>query len=309
MNVIAIDSGGTKIVGSVVDHEGNILAQKRHENTGQSGDFFVDTYRRIIGEYKEAFDAKAAAIGCNGRIDIKNGIVLDCAKKYPNWINRPIKAELEAQFGLPVHVDNDCRMGIEGEIWLGAAKGYRSVVGLMIGTGIGGGVAFDGDFVYGACYGAGEIGHTILHPGGRLCNCGQRGCAEMYVSGTALWKGYNMLSGKESMTSGYEFFQAHEKGDGIAKEVLDEFVSDLAYMLVTCCNLLNPDVLLLGGGLTDTKEHWREALERSFEQKASKFNAQTPIAYAKMGNKAALLGAAKMALSAYGTAPDRQGAG
>lgn len=292
MYAIAIDSGGTKIVGSVVDDNGNIVEKERHPNGGHSGDFLVETYCSIIEQYKKKYDISVVGIGCNGRIDVKQGIVKDCSQ-YTNYENRNIRKEIEGFSGLPISVNNDCYVGIYGEIWKGAAHGYNSVVGLMLGTGIGGGIYEDGHFLHGGHFGAGEIGHMILHRNGFPCYCGQSGCVERYVSGTALWKLYNERTGSGRISSGYEFFELYHAGDADAAAVLGQFVDDLSLVMVNIANFADPGVFLIGGGLADTKADWADNLTERYRHLAGPYLRNTPVVFAQMGNDAALLGAAK----------------
>ena len=252
MIAAAIDTGGTKINGAAVDEEGNILKKIRIENTGRTGAFIMDAYRKILRELTEAFPIKAVGIGAGGRIDERAGKVLYAVGIYQDYIGLPMKQLLEEEFQLPTAVTNDCRAGLIGEKWKGSAAGYENVTGIILGTGVGGGVIDHHRILEGAFSGFGEIGHMILHPGGRLCTCGQRGCAEQYISGTALWQIYNERSGSASLSSGYEFFGRVQHNDGIALEVLKEFQLDLASCAVSCANLLDPEVILIGGGLADT---------------------------------------------------------
>ena len=167
------------------------------------------------------------------------------------------------------------------------------MVGIVIGTGLGGAMVSNGAFWHGAQFGAGEIGHMILHPDGLPCYCGQKGCVERYVSGTALWSNYNREVGADRLHSGYQFFEVLRSGDPAARKVMDAFVDDLSLVMVDISNLCNPDAFLIGGGISDTRGVWAEALERRFRERVCGCMKDTAIVYASMGNDAALLGAAK----------------
>lgn len=292
MYAIAIDSGGTKIVGSVVDENGTILEKERHPSGEKNGNFLLETCCGIIEQYRRKYDISVIGIGCNGRIDVKQGIVKD-GSIYSNYNGRNIRKELHDFSKLPVSVNNDCYIGIYGEIWKGAAQGYDSVAGLILGTGIGGAIYENGRFLHGGHFGAGEIGHMILHRNGTPCYCGQSGCVERYVSGTALWKHYNERVKTEKISSGYEFFELYHASDPDATAVLEQFVEDLSLVMVNIANLADPGVFLIGGGLADTSADWAEKLAESYRHFAGSYLRSTPVVYAKMGNDAALLGAAK----------------
>lgn len=294
MYAISIDSGGTKVVGAVVDETGRILEKARHETTERNGDCLVAIYREIIREYTGRYPISVVGIGGNGRIDSQRGVILNCGV-YSNWEGRHLKEELESDCGLPVSVNNDCYSAIRGELWRGAARNYRVVAGIVIGTGIGGALVSDGVFWRGAHYGAGEVGHMILHRDGLPCYCGQHGCVERYVSGTALWCGYNRAVGREALHSGYEFFDLVAKGDATARAVLDDFVENLSIVMCNIANLCDPDAFLIGGGISETRAVWADALARRFRERIGGGASQAEIVYASKGNDAALLGAAKFA--------------
>ena len=301
MIAAAIDTGGTKINGAAVDEEGNILKKIRIENTGRTGAFIMDAYRKILQELTEAFPIKAVGIGAGGRIDERAGKVLYAVGIYKDYIGLPIKQLLEEEFRIPAAVTNDCRAGLIGEKWKGSAAGYENVTGIILGTGVGGGVIDHGRVLDGTFGGFGEIGHMILHPGGRLCTCGQKGCAEQYLSGTALWQIYNEKTGSESLSSGYEFFGRIQDKDGIALEVLKEFQLDLAGCVVSCANLLDPEVILIGGGLTDTADYWWDGFTAYYRELGNRHTQNQKLIRAARGNDAALLGAARIAFDLYKT--------
>lgn len=300
MVVAAIDTGGTKIAAAAVDEKGEILYKTRYPNTGRTGPFIMETYANAVEDLKKRFDIAAVGIGAGGRIGPKEGRVLYSVDIYSDYIGIPIATEMEARCGLPVAVDNDCRVAVYGERWLGAAKGIDDILGIILGTGVGGGYMVNGQTVYGVGGSAGEVGHLILHPGGLPCGCGQHGCVEQYLSGTALWKSYNRLAGREALMSGYEFFDRYTEGDAVAKQVLERFVDDLAVCTISVANLMAPAAILYGGGLMDTAEHWWERFLAACQAQRNPHVAATRLIRAEKGNDAALLGAAWLALQKLG---------
>ena len=292
MYAISIDSGGTKVVGAVVDEEGRILTKSRHEIPERDGNYLVGVFKNIITHYSQDYPIDVVGIGGNGRIDPVRGVILNCGV-HVNWQGRCLKDELQMASSLPVCVNNDCYCAIKGEIWQGAARDYAVVAGIIMGTGMGGAMADHGKFWRGAHFGAGEVGHMVLHRDGLPCYCGQRGCVERYVSGTALWSAYNRALGEEALHSGYEFFDRHRAGDPVARKVLDGFVDDLSLVMVNLSNLCDPDAILLGGGISETREVWGRELEQRYRQRVGGCMKDTRIVYASKGNDAALLGAAK----------------
>lgn len=307
----AIDTGGTKISGAAVDENGTILKKIRIENSGRSGPFIMDAYRRILTELQKDFPLDAIGIGAGGRIDEKQGTVLYAVGIYTDYIGLPIRRLLEQEFHLPTAVTNDCRAALAGEQWLGAAVGCQNVTGIILGTGLGGGVISRGHLLPGSFGGLGEIGHMLLHPGGRPCTCGQSGCAEQYLSGTALWKSYNQRLGWDALHSGYEFFELIGKRDKTALAILESFQKDLASLSVTLANLLDPELILIGGGLADTASCWWDGFLEHYHRIGNLHTQNQRLALASRGNDAPLLGAAHLAFQALingkiseGTKPD-----
>lgn len=300
MIAAAIDTGGTKIGGAAVDENGTILKKIRIENTGRTGPFIMDAYRQIIKELKKDFPLDAIGVGAGGRIDEEKGQVLYAVGIYTDYIGLPIKQLLEQEFHLPTAVTNDCRAALAGEQWLGAAVGYQDVTGVILGTGLGGGVISRGRLLPGSFGGLGEIGHMILHPGGRPCTCGQRGCAEQYLSGTALWTSCNQRLGWDHLHSGYEFFRLVDEKDKTALMILEAFQRDLASLTVTLANLLDPELILIGGGLSDTASCWWDGFLDHYHQTGNLHTKNQKLALASRGNEAPLLGAARLAFDLCG---------
>jgi len=319
MVVAAIDTGGTKIAGAAVDESGNILYRLSYPNTGRTGPFILDTYEQIVGDLQKKFQIGAIGIGTGGRIDPSDGTVVYATSVYKDYIGLSIGTIMTKRFALPAAVDNDCRVAVCGERWKGAAQGYDSVFGIILGTGAGGGFIQSGSIVPGAGFGAGEIGHLILYPGGKPCDCGQRGCAEQYISGTALWRAYNSggsgggrsgdgfcgsgggrktgggKTGSAEITSGYEFFELLSGGDPLAQSILNDFTVDLVACAVSVSNLLSPQAILIGGGLIDTADIWWERFASAYNEYGNTHCRNTVLLKAATGNDAALLGAACIA--------------
>ena len=306
MIVAAIDTGGTKIAGAAVDGDGDILYHLSYPNTGRNGVFILDTCEQIVRDLQKRFQISAIGIGTGGRIDPNGGTVVYATEVYKDYTGLSIGKIMAERCALPAAVDNDCRAAVYGECWKGAARGYDDIFGIFLGTGVGGGYILDGCLVHGAGFGAGEAGHLILHPGGKLCECGQKGCAEQYISGTALWQSYNSKAkcaetaiknkaGGAEITSGHEFFQLLRGLDPVAQSIMDEFTVDLAVCAVSLSNLLSPQVILIGGGLIDTADMWWERFISAYYESGNAHCRNTVILRAATGNNAALLGAARIA--------------
>ena len=295
MFVVAIDTGATKIAGAVVDENGTILTKTQRPNTGRTGPSIIETYIDIITEFQKDYNITAIGIGAGGRIDPKDGKVLFATDVYKDYIGLAIGSEITKRCSLPTAVDNDCRVAIYGEYWKGAVKGFDDVFGIILGTGVGGGYIHGGKPIYGAAASNGEIGHAILYPNGKPCLCGQRGCVEQYLSGTALWESYNNLSKNKTISSGYEFFELVDNNDEVAKGILDAFIQDLAICSVSIANNISPNAILLGGGLVDTADRWWGRFIDAYKNNGSAHCRGVAVLRAETGNNAALIGAAWIA--------------
>lgn len=295
MLALAIDSGGTKVVGAVISQEGQILNRVRYDIPHRDGDCLIAIYTDIFQQFRTKYEINVVGIGANGRIDPEKGKILDSGV-HAHWGGRLLVEELQALWGnIPICLHNDCHCAIKGELWKGAAREFDVVVGIIIGTGLGGALVDHGNFWYGSRFSAGEIGHTILQSNGIPCYCGQNGCAECYVSGSALWQNFNRLLGKDSLTSGYEFFERYHDGDTIAQQVMNEFIDGLKLLMINISNLCAPEAILIGGGIADTRDIWGKTLEERFYNEIGAYLKRTKIVYTSTGNDAAVYGAAKFA--------------
>ncbi|MFM7223942.1 MAG: ROK family protein [Actinomycetota bacterium] len=184
--VCAIDIGGTKLAAAVVRRDGTIVRRAHIPTpTGDDAEALLSTLLELIGSLGPEVAAIAAVgVGCGGPMSADGEAVSPL--NIPAWRGFPLRARLAAHFGVPVHVDNDAKALALGEGWLGAARGERDYIGMVVSTGIGGGIVLDGRLLDGADGNAGHIGHVVVEPDGRPCPCGARGCAEAEASGTAI---------------------------------------------------------------------------------------------------------------------------
>ncbi len=314
-NVIGVDMGGTKILSAVVNASGNILATAKMPTQAKDDTSIV--IDRISDCIKEAFQKsevsedtiRAIGIGAPGPLDPETGVVIFA----PNlgWKDVPLKTELEARIGIPTFVDNDVNVGTLGEHTYGAGRGVQNLVGIFVGTGIGGGIILNGELFHGASKTAGEIGHIIVQEGGPKCGCGNRGCLEALASRTAMTKQLRnaiMKKGKKSvitkLTDGDlqqirsgTLAKALRSKDKLTQNVFKKATKYLGVGIGSIVNFLNPDMIVLGGGVV-------EALDKNFIKnirKAAKKYALpdtlkgVQIVRAELGDDAGVLGAAALA--------------
>ncbi len=314
-NVIGVDMGGTKILSAVVNESGDILATAKIPTQAKDDTSIV--IDRIADSIKEAFQKSGVAvdtiqaigIGAPGPLDPQTGVVIFA----PNlgWKNVALKTELEDRLDIPTFVDNDVNIGTLGEHTYGAGKGIQNLVGIFVGTGIGGGIILNGELFHGASKTAGEIGHIIVKADGPKCGCGTRGCLEALASRTAMTKAFQkaiLKKGKKSiltkLTDGDldlirsgTLAKALRSKDKLTLKVFKQTTKYLGVGIGSIVNFLNPDMIVLGGGVV-------EALDDKFIdniRKAAKKYALpdtlkgVQIVRAELGDDAGVLGAAALA--------------
>jgi glucokinase len=184
--VLAVDIGGTKLAAAVVDRAGTITARVSAPTAGTDGEELFAALVGVVDEARaEAGDrVSACGVGCGG--PMRPGGVEVSPLNIRQWRAFPLRDRLAAHLGLPTFIDNDAKALTLGEGWVGAARRERNFLGMVVSTGVGGGIVVDGRLLDGASTNAGHIGHVIVEPGGRLCGCGARGCLEAEASGTAI---------------------------------------------------------------------------------------------------------------------------
>ena len=289
---IGIDLGGTNICGGLVDEGGNIL-KRASKRTGTGGRRVVlEKIADIINELMEGEPIEGVGIGSPGFIDVEGGQVLSNGGNIKGWAYTKIREELYLVFKhLPVFIENDANVAAICEEWLGAAKGMDNFVMLTLGTGVGGAIYSKKlGLWHGSNYQGGELGHTILYPNGRLCICGQRGCVERYVSGLAVERNYLELTGER--LRGEEIFK-NSLSQPKCKEVVHRFAMDLAILLITLKNMLDPAGIVIGGGVINSRYYWWDLMIDHYERNCNNPTGTT-IVPAKFLNDSGIIGAAKL---------------
>ena len=265
--VLGVDIGGTKVAVGLVDREGKILAQGRNPMVANG------TAEAAFQAVTDAIDSMAASesggvfqsigICAPGPLDPKTGVVLN-PPNLPCWRNFPLAEKIVAKYRVPVKVDNDANAAALAETRWGAARGFRYVFYATIGTGIGTGIVLDGRIYHGNTGSAGEGGHVSIDYRGPLCSCGKRGCIEILASGRAIGtRARAKLAAEPARRSAIlelakgdvaavtsEFVgQAYVAGDPLAREILLDTVEVLTPWFGNIVDLLDPDVLVVGGGV------------------------------------------------------------
>ena len=250
-----IDIGGTAVKLGIVDETGRVLL-KGEESVSFDGyqTPVLTTVRRAAKEFltTNSIPGESLAgigVSATGQIDSSKGIVAGTCGKFPNYIGSPIKSALEKDFGLPVRVANDANCMTLGEVWVGAAQGYTDVIGVTLGTGVGGGILTGGHLLEGARGLGGELGHYRTHAlDGVDCTCGAKGCWERYAATTALVRAAQEKN--PDWKDGRAIFAAAEAGNETVLALLDHWTDEIAQGLAGMVHIFNPQLILIGGGVS-----------------------------------------------------------
>lgn len=301
-----IDLGGTTVKCGLFETDGTLLEKweipTRKEEGGEK--ILPDIAETILAKMKEKQlkqeEIKGVGIGVPGPVNKKGEI--PCAVNL-NWGYKNIKKELEELTNLPAQAANDANVAALGEAWKGGAAGCENVILATLGTGVGGGIIVDGNIVFGAHGAGGEIGHASVNDEEtENCNCGKCGCLEQVASATGLVrlaKSALEKSDKESVLRGQEVtaklvFDAYKEKDELAGEIVAEFARYLGKALAIFAVVTDPDVILLGGGVSKAGEVLVEAVTAAYREYAFSACRETPIRLAELANDAGIYGAAKL---------------
>ncbi len=289
--IVAIDAGGTKISSALISSKGKILKKAKIPTEASKGKEAV--MANLIKSVDSVLqkDTVAIGIGMAGLIDAKKG-VFRVGPNFPkNFKDVPLAALLKKHFKKPVSLDNDVHCFTLAEAKLGAAKRKKTVVGITLGTGIGGGIVINGELYRGRDNAAGEIGHTTIGLGSKaLCGCGKFGHFEAYASGSAMSRLYKDITGKSVEPLAVE--NAAKNGDVEANKVFDIMSTGLADGLANVIHLLNPDVIVVGGGLAHVDILWKPAMNKLSKSIIFPELLDTPVVRSVLAGDANLLGAA-----------------
>lgn len=294
--ILAIDIGGTAVKMGLVDEQGTIHA--RHEASVCYDGYRTPILTTVIREAKaflqrEQAQAEGIGVSATGQVDDTAGAVIGTNGKIPGYEGTQIKREMEAAFGVPAYALNDANAAALGECFAGRAKGFRHVLMVTLGTGVGGGIVLGGRIFGGARGIAGELGHFTLYQDGVSCPCGKRGCFESYAATTALVRRAIEATGEPEL-NGRIIFSRAAAGDKIMCGVLSRWIDDIAAGISGLVHIFNPEIVLIGGGVSAQEELLIAPLRRRvLESVMPRFGEGLLIERATLGNDAGLIGAAR----------------
>jgi glucokinase len=304
---LAIDIGGTKMAAAAVQANGRVLASKLTptplaETADELFRALENMCRGLLLETRA--DMSAIGVGCSGPMEYPSGVVSPL--NIPIWRDGfPLRARLEAAFERPCAVDNDAKALALGERWQGAGRGSDNMLGMVVSTGVGGGIILNGRLLHGAAGNAGHIGHVIVWPDGPVCGCGARGCVEGVASGSGLGRRLSeaLAAGvKTSLASGAsaaEIAAAARQGDGLASELFRTAGEGIGRGIASTAALLDLELVVIGGSIAlNAWDVLGPPLEAELRRTARfNFTRDLRIAHAELGDRAGLLGAAALAFA------------
>ncbi|CUN08338.1 ROK family protein [Turicibacter sanguinis] len=304
MKYLGVDIGGTAVKLGIVDKTGEIISTY---SKGVAFDAYetpiIETVKVAIDEFFEKEQVELAdflgiGVSATGQIDYRSGCVIGVGGNIKNWCHTNIKEELELKYGLKTTVLNDANCMIIGEKWLGRAKGYEHVIGITIGTGVGGGILVNGEILQGTTGIGGELGHFSIDSHGVKCRCGNIGCYENYASMTALvnkvLEGYDELDLPVSRdeVNGRVIFEALEAGNEKVADMVEEWILMIAKGLVSLVHLFNPEIIVIGGGVCTQEERFIKPIrEYVLSHAMEQFKKELKVESAMLFNNAGLVGA------------------
>lgn len=310
--IVGVDLGGTTTKLAFINMNGEILHKWEipTDNSNEGQNITTNISNAIDQKLVDLKEQKTKLIGIGmgapGPIDYETGVVLNVVNL--GWKdNFPLQESLQSLTALPVVIENDANCAALGEMWNGAGKGAKDLVCVTLGTGVGGGVIANGNIVRGINGAAGEIGHITSIPyGGAPCNCGKSGCLETIASATGIVRlAENELSKGESKgqlavifaengkVTAKDVFDSARGGDELAKKLLDEVAFHLGFALANIANTLNPELIVLGGGVSRAGDILLDTVKVNFSMFAfSAVRDSTNLTLATLGNDAGVIGAA-----------------
>ena len=309
--VVGVDLGGTKILVAGMDGDHTILSRTRVPTDPKEGtEAVVDRIGWAVSQVVKEMDISSddvagIGVGAPGPLDPETGVVTFAPNL--NWNNVPLKAMLEARLSVPVFVENDVNVGVLGEHRLGAGRGMTDLIGVFVGTGIGGGVIIGGKLYQGYNRSAGEVGHMVVRAGGPRCGCGNRGCWEAVASRTAIvrriakafrkgekgWL-YRKIAGNPSQVKSRALSRALAKGDPLVVREMKREARYLGIGVANLVNLFSPRMVILGGGVVEAMEMWliKQVRRHVLRYALDHAMADVEIVPAALGDDAGILGCA-----------------
>ena len=285
MYKIGVDLGGTKTEIIVLDENLNVIERKRVPTPQNNYDEIINTITTLVSDVSQSTSDFSLGICCPGAISKQTGLIKNSNTQC--LIGKSLKEDLENKLQKNISIENDANCFTIAESKLGAGIGFDLVFGVIMGTGVGGGIVIDNTLHSGRTNIAGEWGHHTLHQNGNSCYCGKKGCVETYISGPSLEKRWNQFTGlTQTMPEIIENFD-----NRIGKQWKNEFLENFGHGLANVIDILDPDAIILGGGLSNIDFLYDEGKESIYSKVFSDM-IKTPILKNNLGDSSGVFGAA-----------------
>jgi glucokinase len=315
---IGVDLGGTNIKFGVVSDRGEVLHKgmlSAQVNLGREAilsNLRLAVKRSLVFAGRKRIRVNCIGVGSPGSVNLRTGRIEGSCPNLPQMLGVNLKKRLSDHFDYPIHVDNDANLMALAEFKFGAAKGFKDVLCLTLGTGIGGGIVLGGELFHGSSFAGAEFGHMTINHKGRKCNCGGIGCLEMYASAPAMVRDarrllrndrksiiHKSVKGDSNELTAEIIFQAEKKGDALASRVIDQACSYLGAGIASAVNLINPQVVVIGGGVSQGGMAFIRRIEKEVRSRAfPSATKKLKVVKARLGNDAGFIGAATLCASA-----------
>lgn len=307
---LTIDIGGTKTTGGIFTQNGELVENYTYvaKTCTYDGEGAVyGNVKSVIDKIIEKFhlsweQIKGIGVGCPGPLDTKTGVILHAP--LMKWVNFPLLERLKQDYNVPIKIDNDGNLGALAEQKCGVAKGLSRVIYMTVSTGCGGGFVLNGEIYHGKYDSSIEVGHMSIDHNGEQCPCGSRGCLELYASGTAINKRareraihdqtsclLTMCENNCNKIDGTMIYKAAKQGDRLALKLYEEEAIYLGKGIGNLINLFDPDVIVLGGGVTKAKEFYHEKMMDVIRGHSVSPVENDRIRYSTMNDKVVIYGA------------------
>lgn len=307
---LTIDLGGTKTSTALFDTKGKMIENYVYTTSSRTKDGehavydnTLDVANQILRKFNvEAKELKGIGVGCPGPLDTKEGVIIHAP--LMGWKNFPLKERLENDFNVPVAINNDCALGALAEQRCGLAKEKQNVIYVTVSTGVGSGIVVNGKIYEGRTGGSGEFGHISIAKNGRKCPCGNRGCLELYCSGSGLAitmkRDIKKKTCSEKMLKAIEkgsnpdaklLSELAQKGDNYSLALFEEMGKNLGLGLTAINNLFEPDMIVLGGSVTKSREFFHKPMVKELMKRTINKIDESYMGYSEMGDRVVLYGA------------------
>lgn len=312
MFFVGVDLGGTNIATVLIDEKGKIIKETIRRTEAKKGSKFVikNMEESIYEVCSDISFKKVAGIGFGipGLVDIEKGMSIFAGNL--GWRNIPILKKIKEKFDVPIFMDNDVRVATLGEKYFGAGQGIDNMICITLGTGIGSGIIIDGKLYRGSSHTAGEIGHVTICKDGLYCNCGNRGCLEVYASAPGISRrarqyikaGHytiltSMVDGDLSKITPKLISEAYDLNDNLAHLIMDETAQLLAIGIADYIDIINPEMIVIGGGVSLAGDRLFKPLRKYVVKRSmNQIAKNVEIVPAKLKDKSGMMGAAALAM-------------